>query len=113
MIRADWLPTLEEFRAFAALSGDDNPIHTDPAYAASHPFGRPVSHGMLIHSRLWALAMTMWPGRFRVAEVMFPNPAYADEPLVLTLVPDGATIAAQAHRADGTPVYLGRWEMAE
>lgn len=111
MIRAGWTPTLEDFRAFAALSGDDNPIHTDPAYAASHPFGRPVSHGMLIHARLWALGQAAGL-RFRVAELMFPHPAYAGEPLVLTLSADGPAVTAEARRADGTPVCLARWEAA-
>ena len=33
--------------AFAAMSGDWNPIHTDSAYAAGHPFGQRVAHGLL------------------------------------------------------------------
>ena len=33
--------------AFAALSGDWNQIHTNAAYAAQHPFGQRVAHGLL------------------------------------------------------------------
>jgi len=33
--------------AFAALSSDWNAIHTDAEYAAQHPFGRRVAHGLL------------------------------------------------------------------
>lgn len=109
MIRADWTPTLDAFRAFARLSGDDNPIHTDPDYAATHPFGRPVCHGMLIHARLWALGQGAGLGG-AVVQLMFPNPAYAEEPLVLTLTRAGAAILAEARRTDGTPVCLARWE---
>ena len=36
--------------AFSTLSGDENPLHTDPAYAASTPFQKPVVHGMLVAS---------------------------------------------------------------
>ena len=33
--------------AFAGLSGDWNAIHTDAEYAAKHPFGQRVAHGVL------------------------------------------------------------------
>jgi 3-hydroxybutyryl-CoA dehydratase len=33
--------------AFAALSGDWNPMHTDAEFAAKHPFGQRVAHGLL------------------------------------------------------------------
>lgn len=104
-----WTPTLAEFRAYAALSGDDNPIHTDPAYAAGHPFGRPVSHGMLIHARLCALADStglVLPARI---ELRFPNPAYAGDPLTLRLLRDGAGVFGVALREDLTPVCEARW----
>lgn len=109
MIRADWTPTLEDFRAFAALSGDVNPIHTDPAYAARHPFGRPVAHGMLIHARLRALAAAAGVGMPGQVALMFPNPAYADAPLVLVVAETAGQITATAARADGTMVCVAEW----
>ena len=33
--------------AFAALSGDWNPMHTDAEFASAHPFGQRVAHGLL------------------------------------------------------------------
>jgi acyl dehydratase len=33
--------------AFAALTGDWNTIHTNAEYAAQHPFGQRVAHGLL------------------------------------------------------------------
>jgi len=36
--------------AFAALSSDWTRIHTDAVYAAQHPFGQRVAHGLLIVS---------------------------------------------------------------
>jgi acyl dehydratase len=85
-----WLPTQAAFDAFARLSGDDNPIHTDPAFAAATRFGRTVAHGMLIWTRLDALLARVAPGA-RVVEqsLMFPAPAFADEALTLTVAPDG------------------------
>jgi acyl dehydratase len=36
--------------AFAALSGDWNPMHTDAEFASEHPFGQRVAHGLLVLS---------------------------------------------------------------
>ncbi len=35
---------------FAALTGDHHPIHVDPEWAATGPFGRPIAHGLLVLS---------------------------------------------------------------
>jgi acyl dehydratase len=42
--------------AFAGLTGDWNPLHTDPVYAAQHPLGQRVAHGLLGLSIAVALA---------------------------------------------------------
>ncbi|NLF48888.1 MAG: MaoC family dehydratase [Acholeplasmataceae bacterium] len=35
-------------KEYAQLTGDANPAHIDPEYAASTPFQRPIVHGMLV-----------------------------------------------------------------
>jgi acyl dehydratase len=45
--------------AFAGLTGDWNPIHTDREYAARHPFGQRVAHGMLGLSVATALCVRL------------------------------------------------------
>ena len=45
--------------AFAALSGDWNPIHTDAEYAATTAFGERVAHGLLGLSIATGLAVRM------------------------------------------------------
>jgi len=48
--------------AFAAVSGDSNPVHLDAAYAAQTRFGGRIAHGMLAASYLSALLGTELPG---------------------------------------------------
>jgi 3-hydroxybutyryl-CoA dehydratase len=45
--------------AFAALSGDWNPMHTDAEFAAEHPFGQRVAHGLLVMSIATGLAVRL------------------------------------------------------
>jgi len=39
--------TADDVRRFADLTGDDNPLHVDDAYARTSVFGAPVAHGAL------------------------------------------------------------------
>jgi len=38
----------EKIDRYARASGDFNPIHMDPAFAAQTPFGGTIAHGMLL-----------------------------------------------------------------
>jgi len=49
----------EDINRFAMLSGDDNPIHTDPAFSARPKFGKTVTPGMLLYSAICA-AISKW-----------------------------------------------------
>jgi 3-hydroxybutyryl-CoA dehydratase len=40
--------TQEQLQAYADASGDHNPIHVDPEFAATSMFGGTIAHGMLI-----------------------------------------------------------------
>jgi 3-hydroxybutyryl-CoA dehydratase len=40
--------TAERVRRYAVASGDVNPLHLDPAFAATTPFKTPIAHGMLL-----------------------------------------------------------------
>ena len=48
--------------AFAAVSGDRNPVHLDAAYAATTPFRGRVAHGMLTAAYFSALIAGDLPG---------------------------------------------------
>lgn len=71
-----------DFDGFARLSGDNNPIHTDPDFCADTRFGRTVAHGLLLFSVLRGLIDKLLPGgRLSEQSLMFPAPTYANEPM--------------------------------
>ena len=75
-----------DFDSFASLSGDNNPIHTDPDFCAGTRFGRTVAHGLLLCSVLRGLIEQLVPGaRLDEQSVMFPAPTYANEPMQFTV----------------------------
>ena len=51
-----------EVISFAQLTGDDNPLHLDPEYAATTVFKRPIIHGMLGASVFTKVIGTEFPG---------------------------------------------------
>ena len=48
--------------AFAEVSGDNNPVHLDEAYAKTTTFGERIAHGMLSAGYISALLGTRLPG---------------------------------------------------
>lgn len=104
-----------DFDAFAHLSGDDNPIHVDPGFAAGTRFGRTVAHGVLLCSILRAMAERLVPDARQLSQQLkFPAPSYAGEPLRFRVRIDAidrerVTLVFSATRtADGTVTCEGR-----
>ena len=54
--------TAADIDAFAALSGDTNPVHLDQAYAETTPFKVRIAHGMLSVGFISAVLGTKLPG---------------------------------------------------
>jgi len=86
--------TQDDFDRFAALTGDDNPIHVDVAFSARTRFGKTLCHGMLLGSLVAeALRTRLGPGAVAIEqELRFPGPAFAGDEL---------SIRIEALRVDG------------
>jgi acyl dehydratase len=76
--------TQEDFDRFAQLSGDDNPIHVDEAFASRTRFGRTVCHGMLLYGAICGLLSAHLGDVVQIAqELMFPAPTYAGDEVTI------------------------------
>jgi acyl dehydratase len=73
--------TQADFDRFARISGDDNPIHVDVAFAARTRFGRTLAHGMMLYGFVVALVrQELVPGGVEVdGELVFPGPVFAGD----------------------------------
>lgn len=76
-----------DVQTFAHLTGDDNPIHLDAAYAAATPFGKPIVHGAFLMGLVSKVLGRDFPGPGSVA-VRFSC-------RFLRPVPVGATVAVE------------------
>jgi 3-hydroxybutyryl-CoA dehydratase len=57
----------EDVRAFAEVTGDDNPLHVDAEYAAGTRFGQPIVHGVLLLGVISKVLGRDFPGHGSVA----------------------------------------------
>jgi len=53
---------IEDIQAYAVVTGDDNPMHLDEAYAAATMFKGRIAHGMLTAGYLSTIFGTRLPG---------------------------------------------------
>jgi acyl dehydratase len=86
---------------FAQVTGDNNPLHLDAAFAATTPFKRPIIHGALGSSVFTKVMGTEFPGFGSVylkQSTEFKRPMYVDTPYeaVFTIV----AINAEKHSAE-------------
>ncbi|CAN5234919.1 MaoC family dehydratase [soil metagenome] len=67
---------------YAIVSGDHNPLHTDPAFAATTLFGRTIAHGMMTLAFVSG-AMSVWAGpawdTSGTMDVTFLAPVFPDD----------------------------------
>ncbi|HET9079292.1 MAG TPA: MaoC/PaaZ C-terminal domain-containing protein [Trebonia sp.] len=113
------LETRPEQALVYRLSGDRNPLHVDPKFAARGGFDRPILHGLCTYgvtgrALLHALCGSD-PARFRSMYGRFSRPVWPGDTLTVSiwLTGDG-TALFQTTRPDGTVVIdRGRFQARE
>jgi acyl dehydratase len=91
------------------LSGDRNPLHADPAFAARGGFSRPILHGLCTYGITGRVLLHELcgsdPARFRSMSGRFSRPVLPGESLVVSIwVGDDGTGQFQTAQEDGTVV---------
>ena len=80
--------TDEMIRAFADLTGDNNPVHLDDSYAATTRFGRRIAHGMIAAGLISAVLANDLPGPGTVylsQTLKFKAPVYPGDIITTTV----------------------------
>lgn len=94
------LPTLPQAALIYRLSGDYNPLHAEPAFAAKAGFKQPILHGRATFSVVGhALLKTLCqydPAKFRSMEGRFSSPVYPGETIRTEMWIDGKVITFRA-----------------
>jgi acyl dehydratase len=102
------------------LSGDRNPLHTDPKFAARGGFDRPILHGLCTYGvtgrALLHVLCDSEPARFRSMSGRFSRPVWPGESLTISVWrEDGSDTALfQTTKDDGTVVIdRGRMQIRD
>lgn len=92
--------TQETMDRYARASGDFNPIHVDPEFARTGPFGRTIAHGLMTLAFVARMLNAWSGGAFDSSgeiDITFIAPVYAGDEVCV-----GGTIEEIMQR-DGTP----------
>ncbi|GAA0388761.1 3-hydroxyacyl-thioester dehydratase HtdY [Microbispora corallina] len=101
-------PTHPDQALLYRLSGDRNPLHSDPAFAARAGFDRPILHGLCTYgvtgrALLHAVAGSD-PARLVAMSGRFSRPVLPGESLTVSIWVDGPSVLFRTAKDDGTVV---------
>ena len=83
------------------LSGDRNPLHSDPEFARRAGFPKPILHGMCTYGLTCRAVLQTYadydPSAFRRHRARFSAPVFPGETISVDLWKDGNSISFEAH----------------
>lgn len=110
--------TEQDTQLFAIVSGDQNPIHIDEAYAQTTQFGQRIAHGMYTGALVSAALATELPGPGTIylgQELKFRAPVFIGDTVTVeleveTIREDKAIVGllCTCTKQDGTVVATGK-----
>jgi acyl dehydratase len=112
------LPTLPQAALIYRLSGDDNPLHADPAVAHAVGFPRPILHGLCSFGVAGRAVLRACcandPNRLKRFQLRFSAPVFPGETIRTEIWRDGAVVSFRARAVERNVVVLnnGRAELA-
>lgn len=79
--------TQDMINAYANASGDFNPIHVDPAFAKTGPFGRTIAHGLMTLAFVSQVLNEWSDGRFDASgeiDIAFVGPVFVGDTIEIS-----------------------------
>jgi len=100
--------TREDQALIYRLSGDRNPLHSDPSFAKMGGFDRPILHGLCTYGYtgrgLLAKLCDSDPSRFKSMNARFSKPVYPGDELTVSMWVDGKNAQFKTTNQDGDVV---------
>jgi len=98
------------------LTGDRNPLHSDPAFASRGGFARPILHGMCTYGfTARALLATVCGGdttRLSAMDARFTRPVLPGDELTVRIWDDGATAFFRTTSGEDVVLDRGRLDLS-
>ncbi len=112
------LPTSGQTALIYRLSGDDNPLHSDPSVARAAGYPRPILHGLasfgIAGYAILKMACGCEPARLSAIAARFSTPVFPGETIRTEMWRDGALVSfrARALERDVIAINNGRAEVS-